>query len=128
MVLAKSSDTGDYRLVISVCTRWGGGRWPRSPPRSAAPSETRTAPPTDVCRKTTEVIKVNVFTGFLEQDNDKICESTYDTEARATVLWGGQPLGHAGGCGPSGGCGLALLLCPAPHPAGLACLFCRRRR
>eukprot|EP00887_Chlorella_sp_A99_P003928 scaffold11.g3928.t1 len=54
VVLNRNQATGDYRIVISVCSR-----------------------------RTTEVIRVNIVTGALEQENDRVCESTYENEAEA---------------------------------------------
>ena len=78
-------------------------------------------PPVTACpcsrRKTTEVLRINVGNGTLEQDNDRVCESTYESEVGWLAVAGRRWLWVK-----------ACRQAPSPQASSAAEAFCCRQR
>lgn len=101
--LWRNRETGDHRLVTSISTRQATGTaWPRrggrrgataaaaarQPPCAACwPPHSHLPASHGPCRKSTEVLRINLRTGRLELENDAIAESSYANEVRRSCSW-----------------------------------------
>ena len=124
VALLRNVGTGDHRVVTSVSTRRARAAAAHSAAAAAPPPPPparllASPPPTPrrhpartatACRKSTEVLRINLRSGRLELENDAWSESSYENEVRR---------GPAGCC-RLGACFLLAALRRLPYAAAIA--------